>query len=652
MTPTIQFDTIVFISDTYKENCQKTIYSQLAIMKYALSCTDEYYMVVEDNILFCHDLQMFDNTSKMPYIDMCNGDDSVYCDILNRLLPELQGSKAGSFNTGHMLICTDIMKSLILSIEENQMLDGADFVEKIINCCKELSSTHFNSYVLYGNYLFANYPSTYIIRKWKDFSQGSIFFKKDTIHIDDLTWLSMDYDSVSFYNNWGYIQEYSYLFHSHYYRKKLTPAQMLNAIFVDSTEKSTDLSTVGFHPENRLKYLSRDTYIEYEQLGDQLTRTNIDQAFLCYENALFLCDEKRTVSRIASKKQSLLDIGKIRINKTAFIIVSFNNLDFTIHCLESIYSNCNPESFLLMIFDNGSTDGSQEWLSNWGKEHEEAIVILNDSNLGFAGGNNACCKYLPDGYDIFYLNNDTRIPPNALFWMRMALYSSDDIGGVGAIQNYSKGDQLEDVYFDLPEQYVEYGAKHNIYEQDPYEEQSKLCGFAMLITREMYDITGGFDEQFNPGFLEDEDLSLQIRSYGKRLISCQNAFIYHAGSQSFRKRNDISDLFKINREKIIKKWGFDPTIYAAISENEFAFIHSLKKRGYDKNSKFTLVHIGCGCGNMLGHIHYLYPNAILAGIEKNAIAREYAISCISVFESVDALPMKLVQYDIIAKNLG
>ncbi len=652
MTATNNYDTIIIHANSYEDDCQKNIYHQLAIMKYALLCTDEYYMVVDSNILFCHDTQVFENTSRIPYIDLCDGNDSLYFDIVNRLLPELKESMCGSFITGHMLISTDIMKSLISSIEENQMIEGSDFIEKIINCCKEITPAHFNTYVLYGNYLLTNYPFTYIIRKWKCFFNGSVFFKKDMINSDDLIWLSKDYDSITFNNSREYVQEYSNLFYSPYYREKLTPAQMLEAIYVDPAEKCNDPSTDGFYPENRLKYLSKDTYREYEQLGDRLTEINMDQAFLCYENAIFLCDDSIAVSRIKSKKQSLSDNKKIRINKTAFVVISFNNLDFTRHCLESIYSNCNPECFLLMIFDNGSTDGSQEWLSTWGIEHEDAIVILNDTNLGFAGGNNACCRYLPEGYDVFYLNNDTRIPPNALFWMRMALYYSDDIGGVGAIQNYSKGDQLEDVYFDLPAQYVEYGAKHNIYEQNPYEEQSKLCGFAMLITREMHDLTGGFDEQFNPGFLEDEDLSLQIRSHGKRLISCQNAFIYHAGSQSFRKRNDISELFKINRVKIEKKWGFDPTLYASISENEYVFMKSLKEQGYNKDSHFSLVHIGCGCGNMLGHIHYLYPNAILAGVENNPIVRRYAISCIPVFSSIENLPKKISEYDIVADKLG
>ena len=244
------------------------------------------------------------------------------------------------------------------------------------------------------------------------------------------------------------------------------------------------------------------------------------------------------------------------------------------------------------------------------------------------------------------------MPANALFWLRMGLYHSDDVGAVGAVQNYAIADQLADVKFDVPEQYVEYGAKRNIIEENPYEEQSKICGFAMMITEEMFKRTGGFDEQFSPGFLEDDDLSLRIRQMGKKTILCQNAFIYHAGSQSFRKREDINEIYAANRKKLIAKWGFDSSLYAAMSENEYKFILGLSEKGYTRDSKFSLLHIGCGCGNMLGHVKYLFPNAELAGIEENDIAREFAISCIPVYKDVQSLPMKMEEYDIVANNIG
>lgn len=617
-----------------------------ACMQYAFSCTDQYYMVLRADTVLCCESPMFDHISNKPFLDYMTVPSSSCSSTINTLLPKCKIDPLISYDVGHMLISTDIMKELISELEENNSIPGKSFTEKL----KQISN--FNIFDTYGNYVSNRYAYLYKFREWSNFELGGEFFIRDSITNEDLLWLSKDYSSISFKRGQEFNPELAELFSNKYYREKLTPKQILQAILEDYENQSEDDVSNAFAPESPLKYLEKGIYKTYEMLGDELSCQNPNQAYLCYENSIYLCDDENALERLNQKKQRMIDTGCVTLNKTAFIIISFNNKYLTQRCLESIYTNCNPDSYLLIVFDNGSTDGSREWLSSWGTTHDEAIIVLNETNLGFAGGNNAACQYLPDGYDVFYLNNDTRMPANALFWMRMALYSSDDVGGVGAVQNYAKADQLENVYFDTPEHYVEYGAHHNVYEPDPYEEQSKLCGFALLITRQMYEQTGGFDERFNPGFLDDDDISISIRSLGKKLILCQNAFIYHAGSQSFRKRNDVNELFRVNRAKFIDKWGFDSTLYAAMSENEYAFIMGLKNKGYNSDSRFSLVHIGSGCGNMLGHIHYLYPNAILAGVEENDIARQFAISCIPVYKSTGDLPMPLSNYDIVAQNLG
>ncbi len=100
------------------------------------------------------------------------------------------------------------------------------------------------------------------------------------------------------------------------------------------------------------------------------------------------------------------------------------------------------------------------------------------------------------------------------------------------------------------------------------------------------------------------------------------------------------------------KWGFDSTIQGAMSFNELEFTKSLAGKGYTKDSEFSLLHIGCGCGNMLGRIHYMYPKAKLYGVEENDSARGYAISCICVVHTVEELPISLEKIDIVAENLG
>ena len=645
-------------------------YQQFLKMQYSLSCENEYYMVWDGDTIPCKKVKMFNDETGKPYFDLKHEYHPEYFETMGVILPGFNKVIGQSFISEHMLIKTEYMRELIADIESNSEIIGEKFWEKIINAIPEdkIQDSSFSEFETYGTFVALKHSSAYKLREWHSFRQAGNFFSVETITDRDFNWLSKDFDAISFEKGHTVREDNKNLFDNPYYQDKLTPKQMLQAAqleykdgykevwgeenleanYISGSYNAGDDITL----EDRLKYLNKETYKDYEKLGDLLISKNSNQAFLCYENAEYLCDDSEEKNKISKKKENLLHNGNISVNKAAIIVLSYNNTYVLQRCIESILNNCNPDSYTLIVFDNGSKDGTEKWLAKWGEMQDEAIVVLNDENLGFSGGNNAACQYVPNGHDPFFLNNDTRVPANALFWMRMALYEADDIGGVGAIQNYADADQNADVSFDRPELYVEYGAKNNVPMDNSCEEQSKICGFAMLLRKRAYELTGGFDENFNPGYVEDDDLSLNVRSHGYRLMVCHNAFIYHVGSQSFARRDDPHELFTKHRELIVKKWGFDSTIYAAMSPNEYSFIKRLAEKGYTKESKFSVVHIGCGCGNMLGHIHFLYPNAILAGVEENEIVRRYVISCIDVYGKIDELPMDLEKYDVIAEGLG
>lgn len=645
-------------------------YQQFLKMQYAYICEDEYYMVWDGDTIPCKEVNMFQAESGKPYLDMKHEYHKEYFDTMAVLLPGFGKVIERSFISEHMLFRADFMRGLIDDIEKNSDIPGEKFWEKIINAIppEKIQDSSFSEFETYGTYVALKHMNDYILREWHSFRQGGNFFSMDTICDRDFNWLSRDFDAISFEKGHEVREDNANLFDNPYYQEKLSPKQMLQAAQMEYKEgykevwaddeafEKANSGAEGMSddvmPESPLKYLDDDAYRIYEKLGDEYSKKNVDQAFLCYENAQFLCPDPTEKERLGSKKDQIQALGAVKVNKTAFIILSYNNTYCLQRCIESIYTNCNPESYLLVIFDNGSTDGTRQWLSDWGNLHDEALIILNDDNLGFSAGNNAACEYLPEGFDVFYLNNDTRMPANALFWMRMALYEAPDTGAVGAVQNYAITDQLEDVNFSAPEQYVEYGASHNVPLDNTYEEKPKICGFAMMLKREVYDKVGGFDERFSPGYLEDDDISLRIRREGYKLLLPHNAFIYHAGSQSFKKNDKVNMLFEEHRVLIKRIWNFDPTIAAVMSLNEFAYANSFAQKGYTGDSEFTLLHRGCGCGNMLGYLHFLYPKARLYGIETDDNARNFAISCVHICKDESELPMRADEFDFVAENLG
>lgn len=100
--------------------------------------------------------------------------------------------------------------------------------------------------------------------------------------------------------------------------------------------------------------------------------------------------------------------------KIAFIILHYLAVKDTIECVESIINNIKPSNHKMdiVIVDNGSPDQSFEILRNRFIQIQNVHVLKNESNLGFAKGNNAGYKYakyeLKDDF-IILLNNDTII---------------------------------------------------------------------------------------------------------------------------------------------------------------------------------------------------------------------------------------------------
>nr|MCR4640939.1 glycosyltransferase family 2 protein [Lachnospiraceae bacterium] len=290
-------------------------------------------------------------------------------------------------------------------------------------------------------------------------------------------------------------------------------------------------------------------YRVFEQIGDEKAESNPAQAFLCYQQAEFLCSEAEKCEELSVKRASL----KINVPPASIVIVSYNSRKLMEDCINSIHRHCPEGSYSIIVVDNASKDGVTEYL----QQQKDITLICNEENRGFPVACNQGIAAAPAGEDIFFLNNDTRITHNALFWLRMGLYESEDTGASGCVANYAGTGQMLELMLPLPENYTAYAREKNIPLPEPYEEAKILCGFAMLVRRSFIDEFGGMDEAFSPGYYEDTDLSLRIRNEGKKLRICKNSLIYHAGGKSFKERPDLDAITDRNLMLLASKWGTD-----------------------------------------------------------------------------------------------
>lgn len=653
----ISFDSVSgYMSNVMKEYLdEKSIprgfvgwyYQQFLKMKYSSICEDEYYLTWDGDTVPCKEFTMF-SSAVVPYFDLKTEFHEEYFDTISKLFPGLGKVIEKSFISEHMLFKSSIMKKMIDDIEANDSIEGNLFYEKIISAIGSynLENTAFSEFETYGTYVATRYPMEYKLRNWHSIRYGSVYFKSEDLTDEDFRWLGNDFDAVSFEKNQDFIPEINAIFMNADYRNKLTPRQIVEIIQDSSSE---GMKEVWDEPEKKDvvdKDHDENEYLIFNYLGDSIVKENIDQAYLCYENAAFLCPFEDIKVALDKKKKELRDTGKVTVQKTSIIILTYNEVYFTSNCLNSIRKYCSPEAYNIVVVDNASTDETVGYL----KKQSDIKLILNDLNIGFPAGCNIGISKSDANDDIFLLNNDTRMTHNALFWLRMGLYESKHVGATGAVSNYCGVEQQVDISFSLPEEYVEYARNINVLVKQPYEEKNILCGFAMLINRKVFDKIGVLDENFSPGYFEDDDLSLRIKESGYKLLLCHNSFIYHAGSQSFIKRDDLKIIAEKNHLYLTEKWGYDSLSYSTITKEESAIELSFTHKSDDF---FRVLEINSGSGSMLSRIKYHYSQAAVYGIEENDLAVKNGIESIPLLLldwKKDVIPFPEKYFDYIIYN--
>ncbi|MGV7223971.1 MAG: glycosyltransferase [Nitrospinales bacterium] len=286
---------------------------------------------------------------------------------------------------------------------------------------------------------------------------------------------------------------------------------------------------------------------------------------------------------------------------TSIIILTHNQLEYTKRCIKSIFKH-TKETFELILVDNGSTDGTVEYLESEviaqntkvkGQKSEIRIkIIKNKENLGFAAGNNQGMTVARGQY-ILLLNNDVVVTPGWLDRMIVSLERHPQIGIVGPRSNYVSGPQLvSSISYNVDTLKGLTGYSENFAAEHKNEATRilRVVGFCMLIKRSVIEKIGGMDERYGLGNFEDDDFSLRAALAGFESWMAEDCFIHHFGSRTFAgAKIDFSKSLQRNWIVFKKKWelpdelpygspyslsempidGFDPARhYCRLSSNE------------------------------------------------------------------------------------
>jgi GT2 family glycosyltransferase/tetratricopeptide (TPR) repeat protein len=235
------------------------------------------------------------------------------------------------------------------------------------------------------------------------------------------------------------------------------------------------------------------------------------------------------------------------------VIPVWNAWDLTRSCLDSLAPTLRPRDQVVVV-DNGSRDGTAVGL----RRYPWVEVITNAENRGFAPACNQGAAAARHGVVIF-LNNDTVVPAR---WLEGLVAPLEDPGVVacGPRSNFVSGPQVLAVPY--PEHSMaemrrfarEWCDEH----RGAASEVDRLVGFCLAVRTDAFRAVGGFDEVYEVGGYEDEDLCVRLRAAGGRLMISHESFVHHHGHATFD-ANGLSwrDVELTNREHYLAKFSSD-----------------------------------------------------------------------------------------------
>lgn len=224
-----------------------------------------------------------------------------------------------------------------------------------------------------------------------------------------------------------------------------------------------------------------------------------------------------------SEKCEMSEKGKMK--KATIIIPNYNGLKFMEMCMSALEKQTYKD-FELLVVDNGSTDGSVEWL----KENEIPSIFLPE-NTGFSGAVNVGIKASKTPF-VILLNNDTEAKEGYVEALIREIERSPKIFSVSPkmIQLYHKElmDDGGDMYSIMGWAYQR-GVGQEIERYNRACNVFSACAGAAIYRREVFEEIGYFDEM-HFAYLEDIDVGYRAKIAGYYNRYCPSAEIYHVGS--------------------------------------------------------------------------------------------------------------------------
>jgi GT2 family glycosyltransferase len=221
--------------------------------------------------------------------------------------------------------------------------------------------------------------------------------------------------------------------------------------------------------------------------------------------------------------------------KTAVVILNWNGIRYLKMFLAQVIENTASDETVIYVADNGSTDGSADWIAS---SHRDVRLIRLEKNYGFAGGYNLALKQIDARYYVL-LNSDIEVTGG---WLQPLVSHMDGNPDVASCQpkvlSYKRKDHFEyagaaggfidRLGYPLCRGRILYEVEKDTGQYDSQADVFWSTGACMIVRSDAWEKCGGFDADFF-AHMEEIDLCWRFHRSGYRVSYVPQSVIYHFG---------------------------------------------------------------------------------------------------------------------------
>lgn len=246
--------------------------------------------------------------------------------------------------------------------------------------------------------------------------------------------------------------------------------------------------------------------------------------------------------------------GSTRDVQVTVVVLAHRQAAELHRCLSALRSHVARTPFDVVVVANGASAKVLETLAN----HDWVSTVHSESNRGFAGGANLGASRAT-GRWVAFLNDDAVVTDGWLDGLVGVLERDPSVGLVGSVIVDDGGSVLEfgSGLEGLAPHALDRGADLGTLGARVPRDVAFVSACSVVMSTELFERVGRFDEDFYPAYFEDVDLCLRIWEAGRRVVVTPASVVVHSESASTT-RVQRQILFEEGQRVFASKWRDRP----------------------------------------------------------------------------------------------